>query len=168
MANPIKVYWDSCAWLGLINGEPNRAMELAAVYDQARKGSVEIWTSTLSIVEANRLEAEVGQAKPIPPGSLEALDAMLFQPFIKLVPVDIDIAKWARKLIRETTGLGKKPDAIHLASTIRWDVPTLHTYDGNDLLHLDGKFRCDDGTPLTICEPTDPSDGGLFAKKIGS
>lgn len=117
----------------------------------------------MSILEANRLSGEMHQAKPISPESLRALDEMLFQPFVKLVPVDVDIAKRARKLIRETPGLGKKPDAIHLASALRWSVPTLHTYDGNDLLHLDGKFKCDDGTVLKICEPEMP-DGGLFAR----
>jgi len=164
MASPKKIYWDSCAWLGLVNAEPNRKHELEVVYDQARNGLVEIWSSTLSIVEANRLSTEVRQRKPIPPDSLKAIDDLLFQPFVKLVPVDVDIAKRARKLVRETPGLGKKADAIHLASAIRWNIPTLHTYDRDDLLHLDGKINCDDEAPLRICEPEDPT-GGLFAKK---
>jgi len=164
LADSAKVYWDSCAWLGLINGEQDRKRELQAVYDQARQGVVELWTSTLSIVEANRLVAEMQQPKPIPPDSIQALDEMLFQRFVKLVPVDTDIARRARGLLRETPKLGKKPDAIHLASAMRWNVAILHTYDGNDLVHLDGKFHCDDGTPLTICEPSDPTAGGLFAK----
>lgn len=165
LASLTKIYWDSCAWLGLVNGESGRRQELEIVYGQGRNGIIEIWTSTLSIVEANRLDSEVGMAKPIPTDSLATLDNMLFQPFVKLVPVDTDIARRARRLVRETPGLGKKADAIHLASAMRWNVPIFHTYDGNDLLHLDQKLNCDDGSVLTICEPSDPTEGGLFAKE---
>jgi hypothetical protein len=164
LASPKNVYWDACAWLGLVNGEPGRQQQLEVVYGQARQGLVVIWTSTLSIVEANRLDTEVGKPKPIPPDSIKVLDDLLFQPFVNLIPVDTDVARRARKLIRETPGLSKKPDAIHLASALKWNVPVLHSYDGNDLLHLNGQFQCDDGTALAICEPQDPSDGGLFAK----
>lgn len=164
MPEPVKVYWDACAWLALVNEEQGRKPDVDAVYTQARNGNVEIWTSNISIVEANRLEAEVHQAKPIPEGSLAILDAVFLQPFVKLIPVDTDIAIRARKLVRETVGLRVKADAIHLASAIRWNIPTLHTYDGSDLTHLDGQFTCDNGTMLTICHPKDPfQDEGLFA-----
>lgn len=164
MAEPVRIYWDTCAWLALINGEDGRKPDVDAVYSQARNGNVELWTSNIAIVEANRLEAEMQQAKPLPEGSLAVLDAVFFQPFIKLIPVDTDIATRARQLIRETTGLRVKADAIHLASAIRWNIATLHTYDGSDLTHLDGKMSCDDGTTLTICHPKDPfQEGGLFA-----
>lgn len=161
MSSPTKLYWDSCAWLGLVNGEPGRKEALEAIYEQARRRIVEIWTSTLSIVEANRLSSEVHMPKPVPPDSLAILDNLLFQEFVKLIPVDTVIARDARTLVRETPKLQKKADAVHLASAIRWSVPVLHTYDGNDLLHLDGKFSCRDGSLLTICEPQNPS-GGLF------
>lgn len=164
MADPVKIYWDTCAWLALINEEAGRKPDVDAVYSQARAGRVELWTSNMSIVEANRLEAEMQQAKPIPPDSLAILDGLFFQPFVKLVPVDTDIAKRARKLIRETPRLRVKADAIHLASAMRWSIPVLHTYDGSDLTHLDGKIICEDGTRMTICYPKDPfQDEGLFA-----
>lgn len=165
MADPTKIYWDSCAWIGLVNGEAGRKHALEAIYGQARSGLIHIWTSTISIVEANRLEAEMGMEKPIPPESIKVLDDLLFQPFVMLAPVDTDIAIRARKLLRETPKLSKKPDAIHLATAIRWDVPILHTYDGNDLLHLNGKKTCDNGEPLSITLPKDPFSGGLFAQE---
>lgn len=58
----------------------------------------------------------MNMAKPIPPGSLAALDDVFFQPFVKLVPVDIDIAMRARVLVRETVGLKKKAEqsTLHL------------------------------------------------------
>lgn len=167
MASQHKVYWDSCAWLGLANGEEDRKFQLQVVYGQARKGILEIWSSTLSIVEANRLSDEMGLSKPIPPESLVVLDALLFQPFVKLAAVDVEIARRARVLVRETPKLSKKADAVHLATALRWNVPIMHTYDGSDLLHLDGKMTCADGTRLTICEPSDPNEGDLFVESQG-
>lgn len=130
MASPVKIYWDSCAWLALINEEPGRKEDVDAVYTQARQGTIELWSSTLSIIEANRLISEVNVARPLPPDSLVALDDLFFQRFVKLVPVDIDIAIRARKLIRETPGLKKKPDAIQTslrpcAGTFRHFTPTM-------------------------------------------
>tara|TARA_R110002049_G_scaffold295031_1_gene482145 strand:+ start:1858 stop:2367 length:510 start_codon:yes stop_codon:yes gene_type:complete len=164
LAKPEKVYWDSCAWLGLANGEQSRVHDLDSIYTLARDGGVEIWTSTMSIVEVNRLSAEMMQPKPIPPDSLSVLDDLFFQPFIKLVPLDTPISRLARKLIRETPKLRKRPDAVHLATAMFWNIPTLFTYDADDLLHLNGILKCSDGTNLTICEPGDSGLGGLFGK----
>lgn len=164
MASPVRIYWDSCAWLALINEEPGRLPDVDAVYAQARQGNVEIWSSTMSIVEVNRPASEMNMTKPIPPESLAALDAVFFQPFVKLVPVDIDIATRARKLVRETVGLKKKADAIHLTSAMRWNLPVFHTYDESDLKHLNGTIQCDDGTMMAISDPFDPFAGGLFAQ----
>ena len=64
--------------------------------------------------------------------------------------------------MRTTPKLTKRPDAMHLASAMIWNIPLLHTYDGNDLLHLNGKVDCDDGTAMTISVPSDPTAGGLL------
>jgi predicted nucleic acid-binding protein len=87
---------------------------------------------------------------------------MFEQEFIKLVPVDLEVAKLARRLLREQDGLTKRPDAVHLASAIRWSLDTLHTYDGTDLLHLDSKLKTKSGQILRITPPDDPPDGPLF------
>jgi len=165
LADSERVYWDACAWLGLVNGEAKRKTELKNVYEQAREGKLELWASVMSIVEANRLKSESGNPKPIAPDSLTTLDDVFFQPFVKLVALDIPISRDARKLVREIQGLSKKPDAIHLATAQFWNVSVLHTYDGNDLLHLDGKMKCRDGSTLRIIEPGDIGDGGLFDKQ---
>lgn len=164
MADPVKVYWDSCAWLGLINGEPTRKPDLDAVYGNARRGFIEIWTSTIAVVEVNRLETEMNVPRPVSPEGLAVIDNILMQPFVKLVAVDTIVATRARQLLRETVGLTKRPDAMHLATAIVWNVPIFHTYDGNDLLHLNGKVTCDDGMEITITVPSDPTAGGLLAQ----
>lgn len=162
MADPTRIYWDSCAWLGLVNGEPDKLPSLQSVYGQARLGHIELWTSTMAVVEVNRLSSEMTLPKPIPPESIAKIDGLLFQPFVKLINLDQIIAKRARKIIRETPRLSKKPDAVHLASAIVWNIPIFHTYDRDDLLHLNGTINCMDGTLLEICHARDPFAGGLF------
>jgi len=119
----------------------------------------------MAIVEVNRLASEMQMTKPISPESIAKLDGLLFQPFVKLVNLDQIVAKRARKVIRETPGLKKKPDAVHLASAIIWNIPIFHTYDRDDLLHLNGTISCIDGTPMEITAARDPFDGGLFDER---
>ena len=102
-----RVYWDSCAWLGLINGEIDKLRELEIIYDAARRGEYEIWTSTYSMVECNRLRAERNESKPLDSRNIEKIEAFFRQAFIKLVPVDFQIAQRAVQLVRETPGLKK-------------------------------------------------------------
>ncbi|GAM01956.1 type II toxin-antitoxin system VapC family toxin [Sphingomonas parapaucimobilis] len=165
MANSTKIYWDSCAWIGLINGEPDKIASLHAVYGHARRGLVEIWTSTMAVVEANRLGSEMQMDKPIPPDSLAKIDGLVFQPFVKLINLDPMVAKRARKIIRETSKLKKRQDAVHLASAVIWNIPIFHTYDRVDLLHLNGAINCMDGTVMQIAEASDPFGGGLFSEQ---
>jgi hypothetical protein len=84
-----KVYWDSCAWLGLINGEPNKRRELEIIYSAAKRGDYEIWTSTISLIEVNRLADEKDKKKPLEIGNTEKLQQMFEQPFVKLATLDL-------------------------------------------------------------------------------
>ena len=162
MTDPFDIYWDSCAWLGLLNGEAGRKQILENVYGQARRGLIQIWTSTIAVVEVNRLSGEMNLPRPVPNTGVEAIDELLFQPFVNLVSLDTIVAKRARQLLRDTRGLTKRPDAMHLASAIQWNIPILHTYDGSDLLHLNGKISCLNGTMMEICLPQNPYGPGLF------
>ena len=103
--------------------------------------------------------------KPISAESISKIDGLLFQPFVKLINLDQIVAKRARKVIRETPGLGKKPDAVHLASAIMWNISLFHTYDRADLLHLDGSIFCIDGSQMEITEARDPFNEGLFDER---
>jgi hypothetical protein len=48
----------------------------------------------------------------------------------------------------------KKPsDGVHLATALALIVDEMHTYDGSDLLGLDGKVNRADDKPLKICTP---------------
>ncbi len=164
MAKPTRLYWDSCAWLGFLNGEADKKRELEIVYAGARAGQYELWTSTLSMVEVRRLRSEKDDAKPLSESNLKKISDLFAQPFVKPIPLAQDIAEHARELVRNTTGLQKFQDAIHLASALRWDSQVMHTYDNNDLLHLSDKFNCRNGKALRICYPDETTDGPLFSK----
>lgn len=167
-AKPIRLYWDSCAWLGFLNGEDDKKRELEIIYSAARDGRFEIWTSTLSMVEVRRTAAEKHEPKPLSDENNGKIRQLFEQRFVFSIPLAQDIADNARELFRTTPGLGKFQDAVHLASALRWSVPILHTYDNDDLLHLSGKFKCRNGELITICYPNETTDGPLFKKNWGS
>lgn len=162
MAKATKIYWDTCAWIGLLNGEADKKRELEIVYGNARNGRAELWTSTLSMVECRRVSSEQHSQKPLEYESNEKISSIFRQPFVKPIPMAVDIAENARALWRSTPGLNKWQDAVHLASAIRWSVPVLHTYDRDDLLHLSEKLSCRNGEPLVIDYPDSTTDGPLF------
>lgn len=111
MAKALPLYWDSCAWLGLLNGEQDKKRELEVVYGHAKAGKYALWTSTLSMVEVRRLADENGNPKPLDPLNNKKIDDLFLQPFIMPIPLDLEIAGDARRLFRETAGLGKYQDA---------------------------------------------------------
>lgn len=155
MTEAKRVYWDACAWLGLINGETDKAQALEYVWQRAKKGDAEIWTSSFSRAEVYRVKCE-GDWTALDEANDAKIDALFDQDFVKTVQVDDEIGKLAKKLLRTHQKLKKPSDAIHLASAVYWNLDQLHTYDGSDLLGLE-VFR-DDGQKLEICKP-DMIDG---------
>ena len=157
-----KLYWDSCAWLGLINGEPDKRRELELLYKAAQDGSYELWTSTFTQVEVFRYSDEAEMPRPWSDVNTKKIEAFFLQPFIHLIPLDLEIGRRARQIYRDTPSLKKRPDAIHLASALRWPVDVMHTYDRPDLLTLSNKFTGRSGLPLEICVPSEETNGPLF------
>lgn len=171
MASKPKVYWDSCAWLGLLNEESNKISELQYVWKRAVAGEVEIWTSTIAQVEVCKLASEqtevANQGKEnkvdiMTEDNLKLIENVFNQPFVKRIPVDVEISTRARRLYRETKGLDKVPDAVHLVSAMRWNIETVHTFDEKDMLHLSGKLKTDLDTEITIMSPTETEPDDLF------
>lgn len=161
------MYWDSCAWLGLLNGEPDKRRELEIVYNIARSGECDIFTSTFTQVEVYRYDYEHNTPRPWTDDNKKKIEQFFLQPFIELVPLDQEIGRLAREIYRATPGLSKRQDAIHLASALRWSVDALHTYDRPDLLVLSYKLYDRSGKPLLICKPNEESDGPLFGRTGG-
>jgi predicted nucleic acid-binding protein len=157
-----RFYWDSCAWLGLINTELEKHTDLQSVWDAAAQGQCEIWTSAYVYIEVHKAKQQGGDPYP-PAESDRRIDEMLDRPHVKRVHLDSDIAKLARGLRRQfPQELTKKGDAIHLASAVWWNADTLHTYDGSHLLPLNKKVNRRDGKPLVISVPDSLAGAPLF------
>jgi hypothetical protein len=67
--------------------------------------------------------------------------------------VDEQIGVLARRLMRQHPECKKPTDAVHLATALILNVDEMHTYDGSDLLMLDGKVNRLDGQLLVIRRP---------------
>ena len=150
----IKVYWDACVWISLINEEAGRVAICRAYIEKARAKKVEIWTSTLSLAEVYKMRCEDG-VKSIPAAQDKPFEDFLLQDFVREVQLTHDIGVRARSICRNH-GVQKPNDGIHLASALFHNVDELHTFDREDLLKLDGKLDRRDGTKLKICEPKMP------------
>jgi predicted nucleic acid-binding protein len=167
LADPIpRYYWDSCAWIGLINQEPDKHQNLRTIWENAGRGACELWTSTYTYVEVFKAKSVDGD-----PLSLEESDkrinALLEQPYVRRAQLDSEVGKLARNLRREfSTELIKRADAIHLATAVWWNLDELHTYDPFHLLALNGKVNRRDGKSLIIRLPN-PLAGTLFDHKNG-
>lgn len=154
-------YWDACAWIALIQQEHGRFEVLDYFRDKAEAGDIEIWTSAFTLAEVFKRPcgpAITGQ--PLPQKGLAVADDKNFEdyllkPWVQMVQVDIDVGTLARRLLRRYN-IRKPQDAIHLATALFYNIDELHTFDGEDLLKLDGKIRRRDKMQLRICPPTIP------------
>lgn len=133
-------------------------------YNLARRGQFEIWTSTLAYVEVFRLVSETNDQKPLAESGLDVIRDAIEQPFVQLIPVDMEIGREARRLRRELKDFHGAADAVHLASALIWSINPLHTWDKQHLIHLSGKLTCKDGSKLEIHRPDMPEAGPLFTK----
>jgi predicted nucleic acid-binding protein len=152
--SPRRVYWDACAWIALIQKEKialsdklieDRFMMCRTVIEAAKRGSIEILTSTLSLAEVCRDPAIKGQ-KP------EAVADYFENDYILLVNVDRRVGEYARVLMTSGVGGLKPADAIHVATAAISGVEEMHSFDGK-LLGFDGLMDKADGTKLKICKP---------------
>lgn len=166
MADPPRnVYWDSCAWIGLIKEEADKITWLRAIWDEASRGRIVIWTSTYSYLEVMGSPLKHGETYP-PEEEDGPIFAMFEQPHVNRVAVDAEIAKLARRLKREHhPTLSKRSDAIHLATALFHNVDELHTWDNSDLLPFNKRVHRRDGIPLVICVPSTHPAGPLFEGK---
>jgi predicted nucleic acid-binding protein len=153
LSDLLRVYWDSCVWIGLLNEEPVILDSAKWAIERAEKGEIEIWSSNLVLAEVFKVKTNNGDKALLAAKDAE-FDKLYNQPFIQRVQVDADIAREARRLLRAgTAGLKRPNDAIHLASAVWWNLDELYTHDHDDLLRLDGTIKRRDGKNLKICKP---------------
>ena len=168
MADKPKYYWDACMWIALINKEANRFEACRYIIEQAQRGDVEIWTSTFTYAEVFKRKCG-DENTGLTVGDDQAFEDYLEQDFVKLIQVDVDVGRAARKLLRAHSTIGKPQDAVHVASALIENIDELHTFDRADLLALDSVLKCQNGNALRIVKPPnppDPNDGTLFDKSL--
>ncbi|MFL5297368.1 MAG: type II toxin-antitoxin system VapC family toxin [Phenylobacterium sp.] len=157
MARTPTVYWDSCVWIGLINQEPDKYPRVLGVLNRARAGKVQIITSTFTLAEVVKRKCS-GVTVEMSDTEDDPFAELLQQEFVTIVNADWDASVMARSLYRQFNGDGlKKPqDALHLATAVIENVDEMHTFDGSDLLKLNGKVKRSDGMTLSIQKPPEP------------
>ena len=160
-----KYYWDACAWIALVKKEQSRFDALFYIIELARKNEVQIWTSTFTLAEVFKKHCGEGIVG-IDASDDTNFEDFVLQDFVHLVQVDTDVGVAARRLLRKFPSIRKPQDAIHAATATLFDLDELHTFDGCDLLQLDGKIPKKDGSSfLKICKPPpkpDPHKGTLL------
>ena len=121
------VYWDSDAFLALINEDKSSA-ELAGcndVWAACEKGLLHIVTSTLTT-------AEVIHKKGTPkldPEKRHSVSNFFRQDFISQKPLTREIAELARDVVWDSNIFPK--DAIHVATCAFYKIRSFHSFDGN-------------------------------------
>jgi predicted nucleic acid-binding protein len=125
--------------------------------EEAKKGNIEIWTSTFTLAEV--FKKKCGNdlvAKGIPDTGDIEFEEFLKQDFVLRVNVDDEVGTEARRLLRKHPGLMKPQDAVHLASAVVHNLDELHTFDGENLTKLNGAVVRKDGQALLIGPPVIP------------
>ena len=140
------VYWDSDAFLALIN-EDKSADEMQGcndVWAACEKGLIHIVTSALTTAEVIHKK---GTPKLDP--SKRALVSNFFrQEFISQKPLTREIAELARDVVWDSNIHPK--DAVHVATCAFYRIRELHSFDGN----LVGKSKIDvAGFELNVRNP---------------
>ena len=146
------VYWDACTFLGLINEELGKHEDCMDVWREAENGETIILTSFFTFAEVYKAKCE-GKARPLDEEGDRRIEAVLQQSFVRGALVDEGIGISARRLMRKFEDCKKPSDAIHLATALRLTVDEMHTFDGSDMLRLNGQVSKVNGKPLTICTP---------------
>ncbi len=121
------VYWDSDAFLALINEDklPAELADCNDVWATCEKGLLHIVTSTLTT-------AEVIHKKGTPkldPSKRQLVSNFFRQDFISQKPLTREIAELARDVVWDSNIHPK--DAVHVATCAYYQTRVLHSFDVN-------------------------------------
>ena len=116
-------YWDSCAFLALLENEPGTADACAETLQDAQQGEFIILTSALTVAETLWLK----DGPRLSSDKADMLNAFFKGRYIRVVNVDRRIAQASQALVWDN---GVRPkDAIHVATALLHDCPILETFD---------------------------------------
>ena len=120
MTATVRLCWDSCVIIDLLQQTPDRYPVLRAILADAEEGHTAIVVSALARAELVKEEG---------PCTHDAIDRFFSSDCVHIRNVDRFIATHAAS-IAERHGI-KPPDAIHVATAIRHRCRSLQTYDGS-------------------------------------
>lgn len=138
------VYWDSNAFLGLINAEPGIVESCEDVWYNGEHGLLMIVTSTFTV-------AEVIYAKGVPkldPSKRQLVNNFFRAGHIEQKPLIRIISELARDIVWDSNV--KPKDAVHVATAGYYKIKTFHTFDGG---LLDQKTITVNGFDVVIRKP---------------
>lgn len=147
------VYWDACVFISKIQGDPDRIDIIEELVGLAKKEKLIIATSVITEGEVIRWPSH-GATDPHPDAD-QLIDDFFKNPWILRRTVDGAIMGHVRRLRAANKGL-RLPDAIHVATALRYSVSCLHTYDHDDLIKRSGKLSLDGKSFLKISKPEHP------------
>jgi predicted nucleic acid-binding protein len=153
---PPVFYWDSSVWIDRIQRTKGKITPLQQITDLAKEGQIQLCTSTLTLTEILRGEGDV----PLTLEEQDKIDKFFRVCKVMLYPVDISTGRLGAELRNAHPSL-KTPDAIHLATAVRYKISIVHTYDRKDMLKKSLKIG---DPPLKIEKPTHPFPS-LFSAK---
>lgn len=140
------VYWDSDAFLAIINQDKSSA-EIAGcnnAWTACEKGLLHIVTSTLTTAEVIHMK---GTPK-LDPSKRVLVSNFFRQHFISQKPLTREIAELARDVVWDSNI--KPKDAVHVATCAYFKVRQLHSFDNN----LADKGTIDvNGFKITVSNP---------------
>lgn len=118
-----KIYWDSNAFLALLQNESGRVDACRDTLEAAQTGDFLIVTSALTLAEVLWLKG----GPRLPEEKADLLNRFFRRSSLRVVNLDRRIAQVAQRLVWEN---GIKPkDSIHLASALHFECSILETFD---------------------------------------
>jgi predicted nucleic acid-binding protein len=158
---PDRVYWDSCLFIEVVQkSNPERLDECSHMITRAKNHEIEIATSTLTIVEVNRIHG-VGR---LPAEDSKQILELFENDYFFFRQLDRPVAEFAHRLVGEHPLSNN--DAIHVATALMVKASVLYTYDSKKpkrrgLLAYNRKIG---DPPLRIELPPKPDFGPLYEK----
>lgn len=143
------IYWDSDAFLGLLQAEPGKAELCEGTLVRAQAGEVLIVTSALTMAEVLWMKG----APRVSKNKADILRRFFRRSHIRVRNVTRSIAEAAQDLVWNHQI--KPKDAIHVATALEAKVQALETFD-EDLIGKSGNVG---SPPLVIRKPIAPPQG---------
>ena len=119
------VYWDSNAFLGLLNDEADKIRSCEDVWKAGERGLLVIVTSTLTVAEVIYAKG----ASKLDVSKRPAVNNFFRASHIIQKPLTRSIAELARDVVWDSNVRPK--DAVHIATSAYYKIREFHTFDGS-------------------------------------